>query len=843
MEPNTTPLAPAITGLRDPEGVGATLEQGLDFTTGQSMRAAAGAAFVTNPAMALRDLYEYGADRVGFLREKDLSPDEANQQYQHLGLSFNRPVSRHYADILAEQKRQEIVRQTVMDRGPQGVLATAGKFAAGFGVSALDPINVASAFIPPLGATRLAQVARITSTVGQRAITGAVGGALGAAAIEPLVLAGASARQADYDITDSLLNVTFGTVLGTGLHVAGGYVSDKFLARKAASQLAPGTVQMPKPTNVAEVVEQMPFEQRETAMRTAIGQVADGQVVNVGDIMRTAPQSPGQNLLGSVQTVYDSAGKAYDTQFEVVEAKDLVAASGDLQPRDRTRVGSDDQINRLAIDMIPERLAESTDAATGAPIVGPDNMVESGNGRVSFIRQAYNNGYASGEKYKAFLKSRGVEVSGFKQPVLVRRRLTPLDDNERRGFVVNAQAVGTMALSATERASADARLVDQALELVPINTPNLRAGANQKFVRAFLSQIPQSERAGLITSGGELAQAGLARIRNGLLARAFDDADLLNSILEEADDNLRTLGNALYEIAIPWADMRSAVRTGEISPYVDATDDLLNAVRFLRKAKDTDIPYREAVTQGELGELKGRDARTIETNQMLSLMLRENERGDYRLVSKELLTDRISKYVELARNTVPTNDMFGAPPAGTGDLLTALRQQVISDAQRLGTPANVVPVPDGGTVRPARTAISEADLNTIRQEAYENVGLSKQDLVVPPKEAKPIYATAENTPPERRSMPAQAANDAVVDDAISGDSMASKNALAEAERIVSEKEAALDESIGELEQMLKGTGELTPEEQASLAEADQFINNQPTIREAIMAAATCVIGR
>lgn len=885
MEPQT---APAITGLMDPTPNGATLEQSMGFTMGQSLKATAADTFVSNPAMALRDMYEYGSDR--FVREKDLTAEEANNMYGHVGLSFDRPVSRHYADILAEQKRQEITRQNIIAHGPQGIGATAARLAVGLGVSALDPINLASAFIPPLGATRLASMAGITSRVGVRALEGAVGGFLGAAAVEPLVYAGAQARQADYSLTDSMLNLTFGTALGSGIHVLGGYVSDNFLNRKATSMLNPGDVRMPKPTNTGEVVEQMPPEQRENAVRAAVGQAVSGKAVDIAPIMQTAPQQVATNLAGSVQTVYDAAGRSYDTQFEVVDAADLVAANGDLQPRDRSRVGSDDQINRLAQDMVPERLAESTDAATGAPIVGPDNVVESGNGRVSFIRQAYANGYASADKYKAFLKSRGVDISQFKQPILVRRRISELSDDERKAFVVNAQAVGTMALSASERASADARLVDKALEVASLDSPNLRAGTSLKFVRSFLAQIPQSERAGLITGGGELAQAGIARMKNGLLARAFDDADLLNSVLEETDDGLRTLGNTLYEVSIPWADMRNSVRAGELSPYVDATDDLLNAVRFLRRAKDQGLSFREAVEQGELGGIKGRDARTLESNQFLSLMLRDNGKGDFRLLSKEQLAERIGRYVDIARNTAPTNDMFGAPPATASDVLTTLRNEIETKATREGLKPDLIDVPQGGIVRPkeafAPKDAPKLDVEGVRKQVFDDVLPAEQKPANPYSKdsswviknkatgevimetfdrkkvdalntdkyeavpiydhltslnKKPEYATKDNTPPERRTMPK--ADDLPKLDAIEGDSMATHASLEQATQVVSAKEAELDADIADLENMLKGMGDMTEAEKNSLAEADGFINNQPSIREAIMAAATCIIGK
>ena len=57
----------------------------------------------------------------------------------------------------------------------------------------------------------------------------------------------------------------------------------------------------------------------------------------------------------------------------------------ELQPRDRTREASRQQIERMADDLKPELLGESYKLSDGAPIIGPDNVVESGNGRTLAI--------------------------------------------------------------------------------------------------------------------------------------------------------------------------------------------------------------------------------------------------------------------------------------------------------------------------------------------------------------------------------------------------------------------------------------------------------------------------
>ena len=132
-------------------------------------------------------------------------------------------------DILIERKREEVKRKLILDNAPASTIPV--QLLAGFGASVLDPINVASAFVPVVGEARVASLlARAGTSVAARAAAraqvGAIEGAVGAAMVEPLVLYASAQDQADYDAVDSLLNVAFGSVMGGGLHSAGGYVSD-----------------------------------------------------------------------------------------------------------------------------------------------------------------------------------------------------------------------------------------------------------------------------------------------------------------------------------------------------------------------------------------------------------------------------------------------------------------------------------------------------------------------------------------------------------------------------------------------------------------------------------------
>jgi len=132
-------------------------------------------------------------------------------------------------DILIERKREEVKRKLILDNAPASTIPV--QLLAGFGASVLDPFNVASAFVPVVGEARVASLlARAGTSVAARAAAraqvGAIEGAVGAAMVEPLVLYASAQDQADYGAVDSLLNVAFGSVMGGGLHSAGGYVSD-----------------------------------------------------------------------------------------------------------------------------------------------------------------------------------------------------------------------------------------------------------------------------------------------------------------------------------------------------------------------------------------------------------------------------------------------------------------------------------------------------------------------------------------------------------------------------------------------------------------------------------------
>lgn len=134
-------------------------------------------------------------------------------------------------NILIDRKRNDARRADILERAPTGVAPATARFAAELAGGIADPLNIAASFIPVFGEARVASLlARAGESAfaraGARAAIGAVEGAAGAAALEPIVYGAHQQLQDDYSMTDSLTNLAFGGLLGAGLHVAGGAVGD-----------------------------------------------------------------------------------------------------------------------------------------------------------------------------------------------------------------------------------------------------------------------------------------------------------------------------------------------------------------------------------------------------------------------------------------------------------------------------------------------------------------------------------------------------------------------------------------------------------------------------------------
>ena len=302
-------------------------------------------------------------------------------------------------------------------------------------------------------------------------------------------------------------------------------------------------------------------------------------------------------------------GSSYDMAYEVKSLDELIASNdlaygvnplypSELQPRDRTREASRQQIERMAEDLRPELLGESPKLSDGAPIIGMDNVVESGNGRTLAIAKAYESGRA--EEYRAFLEQyaaeRGIDIAGINNPVLVRTRLT---DTDRTQFAKLANESDVAQYSATERAVSDSDRLPDASLLKINNDGSINLDGSMDFVRGFVGSLPKSEQGAVITGDGRLSQEGKRRIESAMMQRTYEDSSLIGRMAENLDDDSKTVLNALLRAAPQLAQLDSLVKQGGRHQNTLAKD-LAQAAQKLSDLKANGQTVPDYLNQGQL---------------------------------------------------------------------------------------------------------------------------------------------------------------------------------------------------------------------------------------------------
>lgn len=301
-------------------------------------------------------------------------------------------------------------------------------------------------------------------------------------------------------------------------------------------------------------------------------------------------------------------GGSFETRPEIVERSDLRTSHDadfrenpdypqELQPRDRSSAVARDQVNLMASRLEPARLHPSPDVNNGAPVVGPDNVVESGNGRTLALGQVYAKG--RGDAYKASLTAAGHDISGFHEPVLVSRRVSPMTPEQREFMAQSANASTGLRMSAPEQAVADAKFLTDDVIGKAADKPITHAD-NREFVKYLVAKLPAAERGAILDKDGNLSQGGVRRIEAAIVSRAYGDGSLVQRAFESTDHNIKNLAGALVDSAIPWAKMRDAARAGTIDAEHDVTSGLLADVHAIMKARDAGVPVAEVINQRSL---------------------------------------------------------------------------------------------------------------------------------------------------------------------------------------------------------------------------------------------------
>jgi len=652
-------------GIVDSFGLGTVVREGM--TPQGNTVPDARPSLIPNPAEALGRLAQNVGGMIrGGETQPSLNEDEyKSSPYFREDIPFEQGMTEDRAAALAMFYDTKKVREYFGEKRPFST------FIGQLGGQALDPIN----YVPVFGqAAEVAAVARL-GTIAGRALIGA-----GDAAINTAAFGLMTSRMRDEFGDDTswqamtseiAMSALIGGAFGGGIGAFTARREWNFAREDASRSRAYALTQANK--SVDGVLDIRSLKESRAVLNEGVGDMAAGRDVTLSpngqavvERIQTAvtrDATAARSLADQTATISADAkvvitpsGSRVEIVPEVVELDSLVNASGALQVRNRSTQASAVQVEQIATELDPARLMTSVDADSGAPIVGADNVIDSGNGRVMALRraaEAYPDRYNA---YKKALADAGHSIDGMNQPVLISRRVTNLSDDARAKFNAEANAPRAAQMSAVELAAMDRNALDGTLDVLdasPVTSPGNRA-----FVQRFLGNLAPSARDALIDGAGNINADGVRRIENALVAEAYGDVDIgvLRRFAEATDDNTRSIVGAMSDVAGKWALMRRDVTLGNISPEFDMTAELTEALRLI----------------GGWREQAGREGRPV------SQVIREG------MAQLDLLSGEISPETQALVSAFYQSNSF-ARAAGR-DTIAELLSRIVDAAEELGRP-------------------------------------------------------------------------------------------------------------------------------------------------------------
>jgi len=380
--------------------------------------------------------------------------------------------------------------------------------------------------------------------------------------------------------------------------------------------------------------------------------------------------------------------KSFDFRYKVVELDDLIASHDagigvnpafpkELQPRIRDRQASKQQIARIASDLNPDALL--TDIQTldrGPMIVGPDNVVESGNGRTIALKMAaldfpdsfavYKKALLEKSKELGFSDTELAQLAKLKEPVLVRERTTEVDRVE---FAALSNQATVLAMSPLEQAISDAgRLSNDDLANLTITDNQsidqaLKSQANLSIVRSFMNGLPPNEQAALVSADGSLNQIGLLRAKAAIFSKIFPGKSgqrLTQSFFESIDPTVKNTEAAIFDALPKLAQAEGLVAKGDRVKDLAIGDDLAKVVDVFARLKQENVTIKDYLSQSGLF---GRDL----TPEQENLLIFFNDAGRSRKRTRELLTTYADAVIESPHPN--QGAMFASAQETKGELL------------------------------------------------------------------------------------------------------------------------------------------------------------------------------
>jgi len=519
-----------------------------------------------------------------------------------------------YRDVnaRARQKAAEIEREAAeRDLATYGFINNSMSFLGAAARQMADPVNV---MLAPIGPGRLALGA------GGRAVSlflakEALAGAAVQAVQEPVIARNREALGLESNSFENIVEAGFGQAAFSGALLAAGAA---LRALRRSGKPVPAPLENVEPedyyaasrrTERDAMMERLagdPVKGHE-AIEAARASLETGKLIEGVSAARAA-----QFDLSQPRAIRVSDDLTLTVRYALMDLNDLKISHGldgapnadypqAMQPRDRSEAASLQWVRQEAARLDPEQLGPASTPQQGAPIVAPDGVVESGNGRALLLAQAYQGFPEKAAAYRAYLDELGFDTANMERPVLVRVRETELAPEQRIAMAREANVTATAALSPAARAKVDAGKIDDSLMALWGGTANVDTQANARFVQGFAARaVARTELPDFIRADGTLTEMGAKRIRSALVARAWGADDLIAKAADDASGTSKMIVDGLIDTAPVAARLRAAVEEGRIPREMDVGADIIAAFRLVEQARKSGQKLAALVDQTDL---------------------------------------------------------------------------------------------------------------------------------------------------------------------------------------------------------------------------------------------------
>ncbi len=450
---------------------------------------------------------------------------------------------------------------------------------------------------------------------------------------------------------------------------------------------------------------------------------------------------------GNTVTAYTDNNDPIEVKYAISEAANLVTSHDtglkvnpdypeELQPRQRERAASELQVNRIANRLNPARLGENPMISDGAPVVGPDGVVETGNGRTIAIKRVYESKPDKAKLYKDWLVENadkfGIDpksIEGAKQPILIRVRQTKVD---RVAFTQEGNVATVAEMSAAEIATQDAKkLGPKVLSLfVPNEDGRIDSAANRSFISAFIADVvPSSERGKMMDAEGRaVTQDGIRRIRNAVFARVYGNALALEKLAEDTDVNVRNQVNSMVNAAPMLLEIKEGIKKGDYFP-LDITEDIAAAMVKLSDLRDSKMPV-----DGYLKQMSLFGEELTNIGKAVLNIFDKHKRSAKRITS---ILQAYAHYVELAGSPNQVTIFQNNPPT-KDDVLAQAVTKVESLYEGQLTVFKAQEVGNAGAGTPGETGTGKGKAGKTTGGTQKAVGPAPKLKTAPPSQSIPL---------------------------------------------------------------------------------------------------------